>query len=756
MPGSIPLKINALERRLAQVQKGQRYAHGGSIENATLTVNDSAGSVRTIVGVQGDGTVGVQAVNGPPPPQPSAPIVAPDLGGVTVEWDGQFAGGAVIPMDWQRVEIHASIVAIYDPVPATLQSTIETAQGATVRIPCDTPVYVRLVARSASGTASPASATVGPFGPDPVVASDILDGIVTTLKLADEAVTAAKVAVGAIGADQLGLGIGNLAPDPSFEGPLTAAKIVGRPEFSLVTPGNNSATALHIDCNTGFTTWLNIEVCRYDVLPGERHFLAFDYKTSADFNGGAKLLFRYEDAAGAVTGYGVVDGLTVGGAYARATGQVQAPPNTVAAFLLVEAGSVSVGEAWFDNIEVRTLIAGGMVAAGTITATEIAALTINAGNIAADAIVAAKIAANAVTTAKLDALAVTTAKIDANAITVGKIDAGAVDATALAADAITGKTITGGLITGTEIQTAASGERVTINEAGANKVLIYNSAGTAIGELSDRGLLLEGNNGALLYLDPDSTYPNLRFTNDDQSNEAVINVVENAPGSANLGLNSGTFTGSTFADMKWRHFIGEDFAVIERLRDSNNATVIGGRLDLRATYAALAYHDSTAATQYADLVVTPGEAKARGKFTVQPYVGDSGSVVFIQPGPGHTGYMIRCWDPDASQYKFTVDQAGNVLVKGTLTAGNVATGSVTITPSAAHTPTSALVTFNVTGSTFRGFATANTTVPGVRTPAGSQGVTGVSVSSVTATSMLVWVNRENTTATTVNWRVEAV
>lgn len=742
---SLPLELNALKRRLEQVQKGQRYAHGGSVENAAITVNDGAGSIRTIVGLQGDGTVGVQAVNGPPPPQPSAPIVAPDLGGVKVSWDGLFAGGAIIPMDWQRVEVHASILAIYDPIPATLVSTIETAQGGTVRVPCDTPVYVRLVARSASGTASPASATVGPFGPDPVVAEDIVDGIVTTLKLADEAVTAAKVKVGAIGVDQLGLGIGNLAPDPSFEGPLTAAKIVGRPEFSLVTPGNNSATALHIDCNTGFTTWINVEMGRYDVLPGERHFLALDYKTSATFNGGAKLLFRYEDAAGAVTGYGVVDGLTVGGAYERAAGQVQAPPNTVAAFLLVEASSVSVGEAWFDNIEVRTLIAGGMVAAGTITATEIAALTINAGNIAVDAIVAAKIAANAVTTAKLDALAVTAAKIAANAITVGKLDAGSVDATALAATAITGKTITGGLITGSEIQTAASGERVTMNEAGANKVLIYNSSDVAIGELSDRGLLLEGNNGALLYLDPDSTYPNLRFTNDDQSNEAVINVVETTAGAADLGMNSGQFSGNGFTDLKWRTFLGSDFWVAERLRDSNNATVIGGRVHLDADDAQIGFLDTTGTTPNTLLFISSGLAHLSGGRLLVAAPASSSSAMWVDAATGHTGNLIRASVNGTEKFKVDKD--------GLMTASNIVSGSVTITPSAAHTPTSALVTYSVTGSTFHGFATANTTVPGVRTPAGFQGVTGVSVSSVTATSMLVWVNRENTTATTVNWQV---
>lgn len=736
---SLPLELNALKRRLEQVQKGQRYAHGGSVENAAITVNDASGSVRTIVGLQGDGTVGVQAVNGPPPPQPSAPIVASVLGGVSVGWDGLFAGGAVIPMDWQRIEVHASITAVYDPIAATLQSTIETAQGATVVIPCDTPVYVRLVARSASGTASPASVTVGPFGPTPVVADDILDGIVTTLKLADEAVTAAKVAVGAIGADQLGLGIGNLAPDPSFEGPLTAAKIVGRPEFSLVTPGNNSATALHIDCNTGFTTWLNIEVARYDVLPGERHFLAFDYKTSATFNGGAKLLFRYEDAAAVVTGYGVVDGLTVGGAYERAAGQVQAPPNTVAAFLLVEASSVSVGEAWFDNIEVRTLIAGGMVAAGTITATEIAALTINAGNIAADAIVASKLAANSVTTAKLDALAVTTAKIDANAITVGKIDAGAVDATALAADAITGKTITGGTITGAVLQTATTGERITINEAGANKVIIYNSSNVAIGELSDRGLLLEGNNGALLYLDPDSTYPNLRFTNDDQSNEAVINVVETTAGAADLGLNSGQFSGNGYTDLKWRTFFGSDFWVAERLRDSNNATVIGGRIHLEDDNAQIGFLDTTSVTPTTLLSIFSGLAQlAGGRLQVTPPASSS-SALFIDGATGHTGNLIRASINGTDKFKVDKD--------GLMTATNIVTGSVSITP-VANTPTSVNVTgLNLSGTVHRAFVTAQSAAPGT--------VVECSATAATATGLTIWVNRTNTTNTNIWYLVIA-
>jgi hypothetical protein len=891
MANSLPGEIVRLQRQLAQVEKGSRVAHGASVEDAAILVNDGAGSIRTIVGLQGDGTVGVQAVNGPPPPEPSAPIVASVIGGVSAAWDGLFANGAIIPMDWNRVEVHASILAVYEPIPATLVTTIETAQGGTVIVPCDTPVYVRLVARTASGTPSVASATVGPLGPSPVVANDILDGIVTTVKLADDAVTSAKVAAAAIDADALA----NSA--------VTAAKIGANAVIlgkiasgavnlnTLTGPLSDLATQRYADYFRDPTIWAK--------LSGSGTFLINPDATGTPSGGGiltatgdtqlagttlipqdTDTLYRVmirvrataQDPSGPATIYvGLVgvadDGTTLvnraganatsmhyycctnGGSVATADGWkvyvgyvqghsgvgVTAPagPNTdprapgtthadvrylrptawlnfgktTAAVMEVEAftvdplrtgvvnstnlvtgsvtaaaiatDAVTAGKVAADAITAREITAGSIntaeLAAGAVTATTIAADAVTAGkiaasqiaavhmtassietaSIAAEAVNAGKIAAGAVTTAKLDALAVTADKIAANAIVAGKIQAGAVDAAAIAADAITGKTITGGTITGSLLQTATSGERVTINESGANKLLVYNSAGVAIGELSDRGLILEGDSGALLYMDPDGPYPNIRLTNAAKTNPAVINVVEIPTGAANLGLNSGGFTGSGFTDMKWRTFFGQDFWVAERIRDSANATAVGGRIFLDDDSASIGYIDTTLST-ISDVVITAGQVKASAKVVVQPFVGDTSSTLFVQPGPGHTGYMIRCWDPDASQYKFTVDQAGNTLVKGTLTAGNIVTGSVTITPSAAHTPTSTLISFACTGTTFRGYASANTTVPGSRinaSPTPGSGVTGVSMSSVTATSALVWVTRENTTATIVNWMV---
>ncbi|MEW9521807.1 hypothetical protein [Streptomyces tubercidicus] len=279
---SVPGELNRIKRQIQQIAKGQRLAHGASIENAALEVRDDSGSLRAIYGQQADGTSGIQVVNGPPPPAPSAPIVASVLGGVTVSWDGQFADGAVIPLDWARVEVHASTSSGFTPTAATLQSTIETAQGATVVVVTDDPVYVQLLARNTSGAASPPSSEAGPFGPTPVVADDIVDGIVTEVKLANDAVTAAKIAANAVGTTEISddavttqkivagailagqIAAGAVLTDKLAAEAVTAAKIASlaittdKLDANAVTTaklsaGSVDATALKADAITGKT-----------------------------------------------------------------------------------------------------------------------------------------------------------------------------------------------------------------------------------------------------------------------------------------------------------------------------------------------------------------------------------------------------------------------------------------------------------------------------------------------------------------------
>ncbi len=321
----------------------------------------------------------------------------------------------------------------------------------------------------------------------------------------------------------------------------------------------------------------------------------------------------------------------------------------------------------------------------------------------------------------------------------------AADGSGVFTGAITGSAISGSTITGGLIQTATSGERITVNEAGSNMVIVYDSAGSAVGEFSPRGLRLRGDSGALFLIDPDGNYPNLRLFNATNTNSAVIQVSEGSPGSVNLGLNSGLFTGNGFTDMKWRTFSGQDFWVAERVRDSAQTTTIGGRVDLRGDHATIGYYDTTGTTQRADLVLTPGVVKARARAIIQADTGDSNSLLFLQPGPSHTGYILRYYDPDTPAYRFSLDKAGNVDVNGILTAGNIAAGRITITPSAANTPTSGNVTgLNLKGTTIRVSVSPNTTVPGTS-------VTGVGFTNATNTGFTVWLTRANTSATGIDW-----
>ncbi|MFJ1993068.1 autotransporter outer membrane beta-barrel domain-containing protein [Streptomyces asiaticus] len=564
---SLAAEVARLRREVDQIKKGQRVAHGASIENAALEVKDDTGALRVTLGVQPDGTVGVVAQNGPPPGALSAPIVTPSIAGLRVTWDGTLADGTALPLDFDHVAVYVSTTSGFTPSTVTFAGTI-TKAGDGGMLPI-TPLpyaehYVRLIGVNTSGIGgAPSAETAGT--PVQVDGPDLTAG----------SVTAETIAAGAVEADKL-------------------AAII-----ALATR----------------------------ILAG--------------------------DPAGA----------------------------------RVELNS--------DGLKVYD---------GT------------------------------------GAL-----KVD--------LDAATGNAT------FTGD-ITGSNITGSVLQTATSGERITVNEAGSNAVLVYDDTGRAVGELSGRGLLLEGSSGAIIQMDPDSTYPNLRFYTADGSNSGYINIVEAVTGDADIGINSGKFT-VTGGDMRWRTFFGRDFWVAERIRASSDTTNIGGRIFMGPSSATIGYNDTTGATASSSIAFFSGFAQTSGTLNVNgtlnqfpPASSDAG--FFLQSAAGHTGYLMRLYNGDASTSRLILDLAGNLTIGGVLSAPNIATGTVTITPAAAYTPTSSIVTgLNVAGSTFRGYATANTTVPGYRASASppAAGVTGVSVSNVTSTGLTVWVNRENTTNTTVNWMV---
>jgi len=138
------------------------------------------------------------------------------------------------------------------------------------------------------------------------------------------------------------------------------------------------------------------------------------------------------------------------------------------------------------------------------------------------------------------------------------------------------------------------------------------------------------------------------------------------------------------------------------------------------------------ADQYTDLILTSGSVKTsdhRAIITLESTFAGNAPYVYMQAESGG---------------------ACNLDVSGVFSAGSFAFGQVSITPSAANTPTSVNVTgLTVQGSAFFGYATAATTVPGTQ-------VTGVGVTSVTSSGLTVYATRTNTTATLVNWMVVGV
>lgn len=91
---------------------------------------------------------------------------------------------------------------------------------------------------------------------------------------------------------------------------------------------------------------------------------------------------------------------------------------------------------WCDTNN-KTLINGGKIYTGSVTATQIAANAITTEKIAANAVNADKIAASAITSAKIAANAITTEKIVASAVTAAKIASKTITANQIAANSIT-------------------------------------------------------------------------------------------------------------------------------------------------------------------------------------------------------------------------------------------------------------------------------------------------------------------------------
>ncbi|MEU9238579.1 hypothetical protein [Streptomyces sp. NPDC048385] len=338
-------------------------------------------------------------------------------------WEGTFTDAVAAPLDFARVEVHAAGLDNFTPGTATLRGTLESPRGGTLTIPAEQRLYVRLLTRSSSGVASPPSVQSGPVTPGPIVAQEVLDGIVGETALAEGAVSRAKLQIGAVGHNQLAIGTGNLMPDPSFEGAFTEQLVAANSQWTFVD-GNGSPRALRVNGTSVTAASPSLLITELPVSPGNRFFLAFDYRVSADWAGDSvRFYLRWQDAAGTVLGYGTaVAKPTPGAAWARMSQQVQAPAGTVAATVWLQDFKATAGTADFDNAEIRTVIGAGMVLAESIGTLELAAQSVTGE----------KVVAKTLTAREVKALSLTGDEIATNTLTARNIAAGSLTASRLA------------------------------------------------------------------------------------------------------------------------------------------------------------------------------------------------------------------------------------------------------------------------------------------------------------------------------------
>jgi hypothetical protein len=781
-------RIATLERLVRDLSRTSRLANS-SIENGSIAVYDDGGLLRGSIGIQPDGTVALAAVNGPTPPVPTAPTTASVRGGVAVSWDGKFTDGSQAPADFASVEVHFSTGADF-PDGGSLFAAFYSAQGQTMTVPAGGPVWVRLVCVSTSGKASEPSAAAGPAGPSPVVAQEVLAGVITELSLADGAVTQAKIEAGAVdgtaladGAvttpklvageiDGLVLAAGTVNADRLVAASITAAQIK-----ALSVTGDrlvaNTVTADQLAVGTitaasGVISSIDATVITVGKIKATQIDATNLVISAANVNG-AVASATTAGSASTVTG-SIGAGVSIPPTQMGA-GQIPQATTINGASVLtgtldaatIKAGTISVdrltaglggqlGQKWYDFGDSASRWLNS--ASGTMTTVPVADAQ-SGGNVmrCAGFVQGAyrpdvKVPFDPSVTYRVS---VRVRQTVANS-TPGanqKLYAGVAG---LAADSVTFVNSSGANSLSSQFYVAADSRDLT-PDAGWVTYTGYIKGTTAS---PVRAETPNANAPAQLHSSVRYITPVLYLNYQGGSGTAEVDMfaveVVEAGGITASNVTAGAIDGQTITG-----------AVVQSVRsDGSVAAVMAPNLgDGSAGFQTTSADGETfARLESGQLTFGVAGVEQLTPTGIQAQV--SGATLDIQSGAIGTGAQAHIilasadsplasgdgapfisleWDGDSgpSNADMVVD------VDGLLKPRNFLWGRVTITPSAANTPTSLTVTgLHLRGKTFRGLASAVTTVPGTQ-------VLGVSCSSVTAASATFCVTRTNTTPTVIDY-----
>ena len=311
-----------------------------------------------------------------------------------------------------------------------------------------------------------------------VSAGEIVDGAITTVKLATDAVTNAKIAVDAIQGDVIAagaiveakLGVDAVTNAKIADNAVNTAQIV-----SSAISAAKIATGAVTNTKLGTDAVTNAKLADNAVQTAQ---IAADAITTAKIANDA--ITSDLVAANAITTTKITDdAISTAKIAANAITANEINANAVTADKIIanaittakiNAGAITTAKINAGAITADTIATNAITAvkinADAVTADKVAANAIVANNIQANAITSDKIIANAITTAKINAGAITADTIATNAITAVKINADAITTDKIAANAITSAKITANAITANEI----AADAVTATQIAANAV----------------------------------------------------------------------------------------------------------------------------------------------------------------------------------------------------------------------------------------------------------------------------------------------
>lgn len=280
-----------------------------------------------------------------------------------------------------------------------------------------------------------------------VSAGEIVDGAITTVKLATDAVTNAKIAVDAIQGDVIAAGAiveAKLGVDAVTNAKLADNAVNTAQIVSSAISAAKIATGAVTNTKLGTDAVTNAKLADNAVQTAQ---IAADAITTAKIATGA--ITSTELGTDAVTNAKLAD---------NAVETAQLANNAITSTKISD-NAITTGKINANAITTAKINAGAItadtIATNAITAVKIAADAVTADKVAANSIVADSIVSNAITSAKINAGAITTAKINAGAVTADTIASNAITAVKINADAVTADKVAANAIVADNITTNA-------------------------------------------------------------------------------------------------------------------------------------------------------------------------------------------------------------------------------------------------------------------------------------------------------------